>query len=448
MAPQWEIVGGADKGGIMVREGQDMKSAEAAERLSTGAVVEELELIAGRLHYRLVTGTGPKEGWISTKLKDKDLALPTGSANTSARQPAIPPPDQDELKRLGPITPQFEQTPGKPYVHDHRIQFPDTKPSGLRMSALLGMMDELRTDLFSICDMSVTKFQKVSDPFTDVAIEMHPNSIGLSTEDGLLYTAPKSDGVVLSWVTGEAEFGWWGELPMRTEEQTHYFIGKNRKSKRRVPLCTARFVEAFVDDDKGGLLGTEFQEDANKFWARLKKDHSAERLNKRPTEDFYPKSGKPFAPTVFKSVTWTMSFTYGDVWSILYHARTPELIWELNQLAGGPFKALVKDEPDPQAMAINLPTKMSVGTTYEAVCFLEEATSKAAYILYPQGSDKLQDVCLVVFARYNWADTTDGKTLTWEDVALVGKGRVQLYRFATTKTAKASQLLDTTGCKE
>merc|ERR1712045_37726 len=129
-----------------------------------------------------------------------------------------------------------------------------------------------------------TSFQKVSDPFTDVAIEMHPNSIGLSTEDGLLYTAPQNDGVVLSWVTGEAEFGWWGDLPMRTEEQTHYFIGKNWKSTRRVTLCTARFVEAFVDDDKGGLLGTDFKEDIAKFWARVKKDLSSERLNKCPTE--------------------------------------------------------------------------------------------------------------------------------------------------------------------
>eukprot|EP00747_Dinoflagellata_sp_TGD_P179128 gnl/TRDRNA2_/TRDRNA2_29391_c0_seq1.p1 gnl/TRDRNA2_/TRDRNA2_29391_c0~~gnl/TRDRNA2_/TRDRNA2_29391_c0_seq1.p1 ORF type:complete len:848 (+),score=148.19 gnl/TRDRNA2_/TRDRNA2_29391_c0_seq1:79-2622(+) len=71
----WEVVGGADKGGILVREGQNLKSAALAERLSTGAVVEELELHAERLHYRLVSGTGPAEGWVSVALSSKQLLV-------------------------------------------------------------------------------------------------------------------------------------------------------------------------------------------------------------------------------------------------------------------------------------------------------------------------------------------------------------------------------------
>merc|ERR1712063_78171 len=115
----------------------------------------------------------------------------------------------------------------------------------------MGMMDELRTDLFSICDTSISSFQDVSDPFIDVVIEMNPSSRKLGTKDGLLYTAPHSDGVVLSWVRGEAEFGFWNTAPMRTEEQRHYYVGKHLKFSRKVPLCTARFVEAFVDDNAG-----------------------------------------------------------------------------------------------------------------------------------------------------------------------------------------------------
>eukprot|EP00413_Alexandrium_margalefii_P050036 CAMPEP_0204610872 /NCGR_PEP_ID=MMETSP0661-20131031/61730_1 /ASSEMBLY_ACC=CAM_ASM_000606 /TAXON_ID=109239 /ORGANISM="Alexandrium margalefi, Strain AMGDE01CS-322" /LENGTH=736 /DNA_ID=CAMNT_0051622699 /DNA_START=74 /DNA_END=2286 /DNA_ORIENTATION=- len=78
MAQMWEVVGGADKGGILVREGKATASAQLPERLSTGALVEELEPVAqDRLHYKLVTGTGPVEGWVSIKLPGKDLLVKT-----------------------------------------------------------------------------------------------------------------------------------------------------------------------------------------------------------------------------------------------------------------------------------------------------------------------------------------------------------------------------------
>lgn len=73
----WEVVGGAAKGGIIVRLGQETSSAEQADRLSTGALVREVELQRERLHYKLVKGTGPSVGWVSIKLKDKDLLVKT-----------------------------------------------------------------------------------------------------------------------------------------------------------------------------------------------------------------------------------------------------------------------------------------------------------------------------------------------------------------------------------
>lgn len=70
----WQIVGGADKGGIIVRAGQDTRS-DALARISTGAYVEELDLFGDRLHYRKLSGTGPKEGWVSIKTQEKDLCV-------------------------------------------------------------------------------------------------------------------------------------------------------------------------------------------------------------------------------------------------------------------------------------------------------------------------------------------------------------------------------------
>eukprot|EP00406_Dinophysis_acuminata_P006434 CAMPEP_0179233062 /NCGR_PEP_ID=MMETSP0797-20121207/12178_1 /TAXON_ID=47934 /ORGANISM="Dinophysis acuminata, Strain DAEP01" /LENGTH=661 /DNA_ID=CAMNT_0020940195 /DNA_START=54 /DNA_END=2040 /DNA_ORIENTATION=+ len=75
MVQLWEVIGGGDKGGIIVKDGEDFGSVHLKDRLSTGAIIEELELKGERLHYALRTGTGPSRGWISTKLPNKDLAV-------------------------------------------------------------------------------------------------------------------------------------------------------------------------------------------------------------------------------------------------------------------------------------------------------------------------------------------------------------------------------------
>lgn len=73
----WEVIGGADKGGILVREGKGVTSTQLPDRLSTGALIEELEFFEkeGRLHYKRATGTGPSEGWVSVKLPGKELVV-------------------------------------------------------------------------------------------------------------------------------------------------------------------------------------------------------------------------------------------------------------------------------------------------------------------------------------------------------------------------------------
>eukprot|EP00439_Symbiodinium_sp_Y106_P076913 s2218_g15.t7 len=68
------VTGGHGKGGLLVREGRILDSCEVQQRLATGALIEELQLQAGRLRYRLLAGFGPEEGWVSISLKGRALA--------------------------------------------------------------------------------------------------------------------------------------------------------------------------------------------------------------------------------------------------------------------------------------------------------------------------------------------------------------------------------------
>lgn len=88
----WEVVGGTGLGGIIVREGKDLKSTQTADRLSTGAIVREESLVDGRLQYTRVSGTGPDKGWVSLKLKDKDLLMKSSkSGSEDAPGPVVSP---------------------------------------------------------------------------------------------------------------------------------------------------------------------------------------------------------------------------------------------------------------------------------------------------------------------------------------------------------------------
>lgn len=71
----WEVVGGAGRGGVVVREDQAISSEKFQDRLSTGSLVEGVVLNGDRLQYRLLSGAGPPSGWVSIKLKDKDLLI-------------------------------------------------------------------------------------------------------------------------------------------------------------------------------------------------------------------------------------------------------------------------------------------------------------------------------------------------------------------------------------
>mmetsp|Transcript_26710 Transcript_26710/g.48994 ORF Transcript_26710/g.48994 Transcript_26710/m.48994 type:complete len:323 (-) Transcript_26710:78-1046(-) len=88
MVQWWEIVGGRENNGIIVREGPAVSSSQATEtRLSAGALVQELQLLGNRLHYRKASGTGPEEGWVSIIANHHVLARRLSRTPPRLRQP-------------------------------------------------------------------------------------------------------------------------------------------------------------------------------------------------------------------------------------------------------------------------------------------------------------------------------------------------------------------------
>eukprot|EP00930_Biecheleria_cincta_P045524 TRINITY_DN3136_c0_g2_i1.p1 TRINITY_DN3136_c0_g2~~TRINITY_DN3136_c0_g2_i1.p1 ORF type:complete len:367 (+),score=91.09 TRINITY_DN3136_c0_g2_i1:93-1193(+) len=95
----WEVIGGSETGGLLVRQGQDIKSTPYPVRLTTGSWVEECEEVGDRMHYKRIVGEGPDFGWVSIRVKAKELLvkrdgpppqLATSSIQASEKQNAEP----------------------------------------------------------------------------------------------------------------------------------------------------------------------------------------------------------------------------------------------------------------------------------------------------------------------------------------------------------------------
>ena len=77
----WQVIGGAERGGIIVREECQVASRECSERLATGSIVQEEVTQGERLCYRLVDGSGQPRGWVSLTLQGRPLLRRLGTTN-------------------------------------------------------------------------------------------------------------------------------------------------------------------------------------------------------------------------------------------------------------------------------------------------------------------------------------------------------------------------------
>lgn len=104
-ARTWRVVGGADAEGIVVRAAKALSSAAFDDRLSTGALVREVERAGNRLRYERLTGAGPRSGWVSIAVKERELLVPEPEAAASEPAEALawaPGAGEAPAERRGP----------------------------------------------------------------------------------------------------------------------------------------------------------------------------------------------------------------------------------------------------------------------------------------------------------------------------------------------------------
>lgn len=104
-AAQWTIVGGADKGGLLVRDGAKLDAVKLEERLATGSIVEEVALEGDRLSYKLLSGSGPQSGWISVSMKGKELAVRSSQGSKASGSTCLGHTLQKEREEMWEVGP-------------------------------------------------------------------------------------------------------------------------------------------------------------------------------------------------------------------------------------------------------------------------------------------------------------------------------------------------------
>lgn len=173
---RWEVVGGADRGGIVVREGQDLASAQLS-RLATGALVEELQLVGERLQYSKVSGEGPDSGWVSTFLKGKQLLVPVsnGSERGARLGIHIAYPDLDG-QAVGPWQAHSDQ------VTTVLLDRFSTPPSKSRRLYSACWMES------KMCSWDISKRSRGRPPYLDGDLELRglPSDVAAISENCLL----------------------------------------------------------------------------------------------------------------------------------------------------------------------------------------------------------------------------------------------------------------------
>eukprot|EP00930_Biecheleria_cincta_P019701 TRINITY_DN14976_c0_g1_i2.p1 TRINITY_DN14976_c0_g1~~TRINITY_DN14976_c0_g1_i2.p1 ORF type:complete len:760 (-),score=89.72 TRINITY_DN14976_c0_g1_i2:124-2403(-) len=108
----WEVVGGSCEG-LLVRDGASLQSFLVSRpdksRLMKGSLIREIDKRGERIFYHLLEGTGPRAGWISLRVKGKDVLACPFKTDAAERSWTL-------LRRLAMIPLPLQRTLSLPVV--------------------------------------------------------------------------------------------------------------------------------------------------------------------------------------------------------------------------------------------------------------------------------------------------------------------------------------------
>jgi len=86
MSSQWTVIDGNNSKGVVVLTSSNPQSQTMKERLATGSVIKQVKVKGQLMNFMLVNGTGPKQGWVSTKSIKKNSEAPSKAAEDVAKR--------------------------------------------------------------------------------------------------------------------------------------------------------------------------------------------------------------------------------------------------------------------------------------------------------------------------------------------------------------------------
>lgn len=103
----WKVVAGKLAGGIVVQQSPAMGAAKEPEKLSFGALVEQVGQEGELIHYKKLDGNGPSSGWVRTRqpwgqtLLERTTEMPpTAGGQGSVRAISLPLENPDAAREL------------------------------------------------------------------------------------------------------------------------------------------------------------------------------------------------------------------------------------------------------------------------------------------------------------------------------------------------------------
>lgn len=181
------VTGGVGKGGILVRKGEDFRSPPASSKLATGSLVRAVqETETGRLLYELLSGSGPRLGWVSIRVGDKDLLSPADEAALEEAEAAgwRRPPRKPERMLRGRSTGEVTISRMIADMDDSKFRHHPTRP--MRVCCFCGGYSNRKMMQYQTAELCALMDGLAFFYFLDGDIEIH--------DDGLAKMEPSAFG--------------------------------------------------------------------------------------------------------------------------------------------------------------------------------------------------------------------------------------------------------------